>query len=191
MHRSSKGLSGVTPIHQHVLHLTEAVPALVKHRQSPGPAGVAKERIFESTFELPSPKRRPGHKPKNAKKPPVQKPPRKPKVKKPSKKAAPKERTSKRRPEPTPAEVEAKKQARREYDQKRRQTLERKELQRRVAQARRDEAKKLGICKDCPNPAVPDRTKCETCAAKHQASRSRRTAKENAAARHRRQSTMF
>ena len=55
----------------------------------------------------------------------MRKPPRKPKVRKPSKKAAPKERTSKRRPEPIPAEVEAKKQARREYDQKRRQTLER------------------------------------------------------------------
>ena len=38
-HRSGKGLSGVTPVHQHVLHLTEAVSAPVKHRQSPGPVG--------------------------------------------------------------------------------------------------------------------------------------------------------
>ena len=37
LHRSGKGLSGVTPVHQHVLHLTEAVSAPVKHRQSPGP----------------------------------------------------------------------------------------------------------------------------------------------------------
>ena len=35
LHRSGKGLSGVTPVHQHVLHLTEAVSAPVKHRQSP------------------------------------------------------------------------------------------------------------------------------------------------------------
>ena len=39
LHRSSKGLSGVTPVHQHVLHLTEAVSAPVKHRQSPSPVG--------------------------------------------------------------------------------------------------------------------------------------------------------
>ena len=43
----------------------------------------------------------------------------------------------------------------RENDQKRAQTPERKELQPRAAQARRDEAKSLGLCKDCPNPAVP------------------------------------
>ena len=39
LHRSGKGLSGVTPVDQHVLHLTEAVSAPVKHRQSPGPVG--------------------------------------------------------------------------------------------------------------------------------------------------------
>ena len=35
----AKDRSGVTPVHQHVLHLTEAVSAPVKHRQSPGPVG--------------------------------------------------------------------------------------------------------------------------------------------------------
>ena len=162
----------------------------VSSKGSPALPGISKERIFESTFELP-PQKGPGPRPQKAKKPPVRKPPRKPKVRKPGKKAAPKERTSKRRPEPTPAEVEAKKQARREYDQKRHQTPERRELQRRLAQARRDEAKSLGLCKDCPNPAVPNQTKCETCAAKHQASRARRTAQENAAVRHSGQGTMF
>ena len=95
----------------------------------------SKPQLFIDSFQLPT-RKNPG--PQKTKKPPVRKPPRKPKVRKPSKKAALKERTSKRRPEPTPAEVEAKKQARREYDQKRRQTLERKELQRRVAQAIRN-----------------------------------------------------
>ena len=32
-HPSSKGLPGVAPIHQHVLHLVEAIPVPVKHRQ--------------------------------------------------------------------------------------------------------------------------------------------------------------
>ena len=56
------------------------------------------------------------------------------------------------RPEPTSEEVEAKKQARRQYDQKRAQTSERKDIQRRVAQARRDEARRLGLCKRLPEP---------------------------------------
>ena len=34
MHRSGKGLSGVTPVHQHVLHLTEAVSAPVARARS-------------------------------------------------------------------------------------------------------------------------------------------------------------
>ena len=82
-------------------------------------------------------------------------------------------------------------QHRREYEQTRGKSPERKEKKRGYIQAKRQEAKSLGLCKDCPNPAVPDRTRCETCAAKHQASRARRTAQENAAARHSGQSTMF
>ena len=39
LHRSSKGLPGVTPIHQYLLHLPEVVSAPVKHRQSPSPVG--------------------------------------------------------------------------------------------------------------------------------------------------------
>ena len=136
--------------------------APVNQTVSPLPRAVG--RTFEYTFPLPKPQNAGGG-PKKAKKPPVQKPPRKPKVKKPSTKATPKAPKAERRPEPTPEEVEAKKQARREYDKKRDQTPERKELQRRVAQARRDEAKRLGLCKDCPNPAVPNRTRCESCTA--------------------------
>ena len=69
--------------------------------------------------------------------------------------------------------MEARKQACREYERKRRQTPERKELLRRVAQARRDEAKKLGICKECPNPTIPDQAKCETYTEKHRQYRRR------------------
>ena len=90
-----------------------------------------------------------------------------------SKKAAPKERTPRPRVEPTPEQVEAKKQAHQAYEQKRAQTPERKELQRRVAQARRTEAKSLGLCRDCPNSAIPDQTRCKTCTEKHRESRKR------------------
>ena len=103
---------------------------------------------------------------------------------KPTPSSHPKKTTPTKRPEPTPEQVEARQEKRREYERKRNQTPERKERQRRVAQAWRDEAKKLGICKDCPNSTVPDQTRCETYAAKHQAYRARRTATENAAARH-------
>ena len=135
-------------------------------------------RTFEHSFPLPSRKSKNNQGQKQQRKSNADG--------KPVKKTAPKTRV-----EPTPAEVEARAENRRKYDQKRRQTLERKELHRRVAQARRDEAKSLGLCKDCANVAIPDLTRCETCNAKHQASRSRRTAKENAAARHSGQSTMF
>ena len=36
---AAKGFPSVTPVHQHVLHQAEAVPPLVKHRQSPSPVG--------------------------------------------------------------------------------------------------------------------------------------------------------
>ena len=90
-----------------------------------------------------------------------------------------KARKPKPRVEPTPAEVEAKKQARRAYDQKRAQTPERKELQRRVGQARRTEAKSIGLCVTCWDPTIPGETMCETCAEQHP--QYRRQAKERAA----------
>ena len=77
----------------------------------------------------------------------------------------------KHRPEPTPAEVEARKENRREYERKRAQTPERKEYRRRLAQAHREKAKEIGLCKDCPNPAMPGQTHCPTCAEKKQVSR--------------------
>ena len=39
LHRSGKGLSGVTPVDQHLLDLAEVGPVFVKHRQSPSPVG--------------------------------------------------------------------------------------------------------------------------------------------------------
>ena len=73
------------------------------------------------------------------------------------------------RVKPTPAEVEAREQNRHEYEQR----LERKEYKRRHTQAKRQEAKEMGLCKGCRNPAISGQTRCETCAEKHRESRRR------------------
>ena len=39
LHLRSKGLPGVGPVDHHILHPVQLSPALVKHRQSPGPVG--------------------------------------------------------------------------------------------------------------------------------------------------------
>ena len=65
--------------------------------------------------------------------------------------------------EPTPAEVEAREQNRHEYEQR----PERKENKLRRAQAKRQEAKSLGLCVACGAPPIPDQTRCEACAEQH------------------------
>ena len=52
---------------------------------------------------------------------------------------------------------------------------------------RREEAKELGLCRDCREPAIPDQTRCETCAEKHRVGRRQYDAarrKENGTAGH-------
>ena len=137
-----------------------------------GPHERAIGHTFEFTFSLPKPANRGGH-PHNWNKPAV----------KTSRKAAPKARKPKPRVEPTPEQIEAQKEARRAYEQKRNQTPERKELKRRVTQERRDEARLLGICVVCGAPPIPDNIRCETCAEKHRVSKrlSQRRARQKAA----------
>ena len=151
-------------------------------RLSPPPRAVG--HTFEYTFPLPKPNNAGGGPPAREKK-------SRKENRKPTPNSHPKKTTPPRRPEPTPAEVEAKHQERQEYDRQRSQTPERKEYRRLLAQEKRQKTKSLGLCRDCPNAVIPNQTRCETCAAKHQASRSRRTAKENAAVRHSGQGTMF
>ena len=76
--------------------------------------------------------------------------------------------------EPTPAEVEAREQNRHEYEQR----PERKENKLRRAQAKRQEAKSLGLCVACGAPPIPNQTRCEGCAEQHQ--QYRRQARERA-----------
>ena len=84
-----------------------------------------------------------------------------------SRKATPKARKPKPRVEPTPAELEARQEKRREYERQWAQTPEHKELMRRSTQERRDKAKLLGICVECGAPPIPDETRCQTCSNRH------------------------
>ena len=69
--------------------------------------------------------------------------------------------------EPTPAEVEAREQNRHEYELKRAERPEHKEHKSRYAQAKRQEAKSLGLCVACGAPPIPDQTRCKVCAEQH------------------------
>ena len=81
--------------------------------------------------------------------------------------------------EPTPAEVEAREQNRHEYEQR----PERKENKLRHAQAKRQEAKSLGLCVACGAPPIPGQTRCFSCGEPHRQSRRRSDAMRRAAAR--------
>jgi hypothetical protein len=94
---------------------------------------------FEFTLSLPEPSNT-GGRPPNWNKPTV----------KTSRKATPKARKRKARVEPTPEQVEAKKEVRRAYDRKRAQTPERRALQSRIAQEKRNEARSLETRTETP-----------------------------------------
>ena len=85
---------------------------------------------------------------------------------------------SNRAPNQLPAEVEARKENRRQYERKRSQTPERKENSRRYAREQRMKVKDTTTCRNCPNPTIPGETRCPTCAAQHRMGH--RRAKERA-----------
>ena len=64
-------------------------------------------------------------------------------------------------------------EARREYEQARNRTPERREYRRRYAEEQRQRAKLLGKCQKCSKPAIPRQTRCPTCAEAHRQSRRR------------------
>ena len=100
--------------------------------QTPLPRAIG--HTFEFTLSLPEPSNT-GGRPPNWNKPTV----------KTSRKATPKARKPKARVEPTPEQVEAKKEVRQAYDRKRAQTPERRALQSRIAQEKRNEARSLEV----------------------------------------------
>ncbi len=64
--------------------------------------------------------------------------------------------------------LEERLQHRREYEQTRGKSPERKEKKRGYIQSKRQEAKSLGLCVTCGQPAIPDQTRCKPCAELHQ-----------------------
>ena len=150
----------------------------VRARGSPAHAGTTptKGRIFQHVFHLPENNRKRKHK---ARQVPTLKPPRKTAVRKPSKKATTKALTHKRRTEPTPAESAAKRENLLEYERRRRETPERREYRRLQAQEQRRKAKEIGKCRDCSEPAIPDQSRCPTCAEKHRVARRQWQANRN------------
>ena len=103
-----------------------------------------KRQVFVDSFYFEEPNRRGTHKKSTT--------PRRATTKKPKanrKKATPQPAAQPRKPkarvEPTPAEVEARQERQREYECRRAQTPEHKELKRRGTQERRDKAKLLEV----------------------------------------------
>ena len=71
---------------------------------------------------------------------------------------------------------------RQEYERARNQTPERREYNRRYAQEQRQQAKQLGKCRDCPEPAITGQTRCPVCGEAHRQSRRRSDDKRRATA---------
>ena len=57
---------------------------------------------------------------------------------------------------------------------------ERREIHRRAQQEKRQKAKAFGMCRNCNNKAIPDQTRCDTCAERHRVSRRRNDADRRA-----------
>ena len=110
------------------------------------PQPLIEEGAFQQTFELTKPK------PKKATKPNLRKP-------------------NAENPGVPTKTVEERIESRREYDRARSQTEERKKFDRLYKQKVRQERKAAGLCKTCPNPAIPGQTRCESCRDKHNRNR--------------------
>ena len=124
-----------------------------RHQRPPGcrepPQGRVEGRTREHSFDLPWP-RNPGSSPR---KKPIQTRHQKSTTVKTTRKATPK--------------------SRQEYERQRSTTQEHREQQRLRAREQRRRAKERGLCVNCGEPAIPDQTRCPTCAEKHRVDRRR------------------
>ena len=146
-------------------------------RYLPAQAGYSKERIFESTFVIPTRKRTKSNKKsagakQNVKRSTKQKVAEgKPTTGRPEKPLRRLEAESPDSPgstAPKPANEETSKQDRQDPELlKKQQRGNRKGYRRRYMQERRKKAKELGECRDCNDRAIPGQTRCESCAGKH------------------------
>ena len=129
---------------------------------SPAQAGVSKERIFESTFVIPTRKRPKSNKKSASASQKIKKPIGRPE--KTLRRCGAAARNSPGSTVPNQAAENTSQQDGKSHEQLRRQNPDRAAYRRRHEQERRLKAKELGLCRDCPNPAIPNRTRCETCA---------------------------
>ena len=123
-----------------------------------GHSGVSKERTFESSFVIAVRQRRGKPKadapqPRKASSPPLT--------------ADIAKRKTPSTPNPTEIQERQRLETRREYDKRRDQRPERHQSARDRQKKRRQRAKELGICKHCSKPAIPEQTRCPSCAEKH------------------------
>ena len=151
---------------------------------SPARAGIhhPKRQLFVDTFEIPKP---PVKSSRKAKKPKTNRQPTgklttKPAAKQPKKQASdvPDKKATRKTARPEyhysgKDTAETKTKARREYERTRNKKPERMEYHRLYQKERSQQAKALGLCKHCGNPAIPGQTRCESCAEKHRVSRRR------------------
>lgn len=70
-------------------------------------------------------------------------------------------------PRPQPGNGTGVSPNRQAYEHLRNQRPERREAQNELYQKRREKAKLAGKCVTCPNQAITNQTRCETCAKKH------------------------
>ena len=70
--------------------------------------------------------------------------------------------------------------SRQDYERHREQRPERREIHRRAQQEKRQKAKAFGMCRNCNNKAIPDQTRCDTCAERLRVSRRRNDADRRA-----------
>ena len=68
------------------------------------------------------------------------------------------------------------------YEQARNRTPERREYRRHYAEEQRQRAGLLGRCQNCSKPAIPSRSRCETCTEAHRQSPRRSYAERRALA---------
>ncbi len=90
-------------------------------------------------------------------------------------------RPKRERRAPTPVELQEHLEKRREYQRTRAQKLERKHASRDTAKRRRQPSTELGKCIDCSQQAIPDETRCPSCAEKHRQAHKNATAERRAA----------
>ena len=142
---------------------TDLQPHTPRTRQShPQPQAVG--RTFEYTFPLPERSNAGGC-------PPTKEEKSRKKNRKTTPSRHPKKATPKRHPEPDRAEVEAKRQEQPEHNPGKGKTAAARENTRLYAQEQRRKAREQGLCRDCREPAIPEQSRCSTCAEKHRAGR--------------------